>query len=316
MSNRTHSIGGGAWSPLSATVITETGCGEMISAIGLTTQGISVAPVDSFGNPVRTSINWLDSRAAFEASTMANHFGQDALFHTTGRLPRRGLTIPTIRWIRDHEPEVFDRTVMWHLPHSYLTSQMCGRSVVDHSLAAGTIGYDEDALSWSESICEWAGIDPGHLPCHRVGWATSRRAFRGSCCSVGPPAWDSSRGGRPRSEGGRLWCRNHLGHGYRLARYRGSRLCRDRRSTHRSAAAHTSVALCPRRPLGTRRGGAVGGSHGRMVRSPSVGRERPASSSGDRIADWQAKLPPALERFDLFPIWLGPEPPVPPRARE
>jgi xylulokinase len=99
---------------------------------------------------------------------MTERFGAEYLFQTTGRLPRQGLTIPTIRWMRDHEPELFGRTAMWHLPHSYLTKRMCGRSVVDHSLAAGTIGYDENTLAWSDAICDWAGCSPRSLP--EIDW--------------------------------------------------------------------------------------------------------------------------------------------------
>lgn len=135
-----------------------------VEGIGLTTQGISVVPVDRTGSPLRPSINWLDTRATAESEALERAHGPEAIYRTTGRRAHPALTLPKIAWMRRHEPDVARRVARWELPHSYLSLHLAGTSAVDRSLAAGTLGYDLHGLDWSVDLCQWAGISLDALP--------------------------------------------------------------------------------------------------------------------------------------------------------
>ena len=162
------------WVELSAEVIRkavrEAGVdpGE-VSALSISSQGITCVPVDRGFKPLRDAINWLDQRAADEMDEVVAAVGLQELYGITGKSPYPGYTLPVIMWLKRNEPEVFEDTHKFLLPHDFLCARFCGAPVTDHTMAGGTMLYDVPTQQWSDRLLGLFGIDRGLLP--ELRWA-------------------------------------------------------------------------------------------------------------------------------------------------
>ena len=78
---------------------------EDIRAVGVTSQGETIIPVDRDGQPLRSAIVWLDNRASVEAEAIAAAFDLDSFYEITG-LPEIIPSWPACKliWLRENEP--------------------------------------------------------------------------------------------------------------------------------------------------------------------------------------------------------------------
>ena len=67
--------------------------------------------VDKNGTPLRNSIIWADTRSGKEAQYIADHYGRDEFYYTTGHRLSSSHSITKLMWIRDHEPEVYKHLI-------------------------------------------------------------------------------------------------------------------------------------------------------------------------------------------------------------
>ena len=133
---------------------------EQIKAIGVSSQGISVIPVDGDFKPLPgcSGISWLDTRAEAELREALGVISEDEFFAVTGKHPSPLYTLPKLLWLKKHRPEAFSRAQKLLMPLDYLTARLCGRAVTDATMAGGTMLYDLDRGEWSVKLCDALGI--------------------------------------------------------------------------------------------------------------------------------------------------------------
>ncbi len=137
---------------------------ETIKGIGISTQGISVVPVDQNGNALRNAFSWLDRRAQQEAEKIEADFGAEGIFDLAGKPAMAAYTLPKLMWMKKHERKLYDSTYRFLLPHDYLVMKLTGEFLTDHTMAGGTLLYDIKKQGWSDEILEKEGIDRSKLP--------------------------------------------------------------------------------------------------------------------------------------------------------
>ena len=137
---------------------------QSIDAISVSSQGISVVPVDEQWNPLCNAISWLDTRAEAEAERFKNDFGEDKIRAITGKPCDRVYTLPKILWMKNNKPEIYQKAYKLCMPLDFLTAKLTGNFVTDHSMASGTLMYDLKNAYWCDEILEKYGIDKGKLP--------------------------------------------------------------------------------------------------------------------------------------------------------
>jgi xylulokinase len=142
-----------------------------ITGIGVSSQGITVVPVDDAGAPLRPALTWLDLRATAEAEALARARTPAEIFALAGRRPSAAYTLPKLMWLRSHEPHVVRRARYFLLPHDFLMARLTGAPSTDHTMAAATLCYDLKAGTWSEDLLSHAGLDPTRLA--PIRWASS-----------------------------------------------------------------------------------------------------------------------------------------------
>lgn len=139
--------------------------GWTVAALGLTTQGETLAPVDRDGAPLRPFIVWLDGRAEEEARQLAGALGADAFYRATGLPePTGALPLAKLLWLQKHEPELCARTCKYLLLEDYLLFWLTGRFVCEKSLATSTGWFSLGEDGWWGEALEAAGVCPDKLP--------------------------------------------------------------------------------------------------------------------------------------------------------
>lgn len=138
--------------------------GHNIKGISISSQGITVVPVDRNFNPLFAAINWLDTRAVTQIKTVSEKINLREMFTHTGKRLSSAYTLPKIIWIRENAPEIYDRTYMMLMPMDFLNAKFTGNPVTDYSMASGTLMYDIKNNCWSKKILDMFGISSTLLP--------------------------------------------------------------------------------------------------------------------------------------------------------
>ena len=86
------------------------------------------------------------------------------MYEINGHRVSPSYSIEKLMWIKEHEPEIYGKTIKMLLAKDYIICRLTGAFVTDYSEASGTDVFDLRHLKWSEEILEAAGIDPGKLP--------------------------------------------------------------------------------------------------------------------------------------------------------
>jgi len=137
---------------------------DRISAVGVSSQGISFVPVDINGHVLGNAISWLDTRAFAQAAELRGRFSAESLFAVTGKRISPVYTLPKIMWIRENKPETYCATYKFLMGLDYITYRMTGRFVTDYSMASGTMMFNIMKREWDENILGMCGIDTDKLP--------------------------------------------------------------------------------------------------------------------------------------------------------
>ncbi|MDX1357969.1 MAG: FGGY family carbohydrate kinase, partial [Clostridia bacterium] len=135
-----------------------------IKAIGVSSQGITVVPVDIEGKKLCNALTWLDMRASFECEALENKLGSSKIGKITGKRINPAYTLPKLMWIKAKRPEIYEKTHKFLLAHDYVINKLCGEFVTEDSLAAGTMAYDISTKNWDEGVIGIAGISMEKLP--------------------------------------------------------------------------------------------------------------------------------------------------------
>jgi xylulokinase len=132
------------------------------AAIGLSGQMHGATLLDQRGVVLRPCILWNDGRSAAECTALEQEW--PALRQVTGNLAMPGFTAPKLRWVREHEPEVFAKVAHVLLPKAYVRWRLCGEMIEDMSDASGTLWLDVGARRWSDDALGACGLAVQQMP--------------------------------------------------------------------------------------------------------------------------------------------------------
>ncbi len=182
--------------------------GSAVVAVGLTGQMHGLVLLDASDAVLRPAILWNDQRTAAACDAIRAAVGAERLIEITGNDALTGFTAPKLVWVRDNEPEVWDRVAHVLLPKDYLRLRLTGVHALDKADGAGTILFDLAARDWSAEVLAALRIDPALAApdLRRAGGDghdhDRRRPPPPGCVPV-PRSWPAAATSRPtRSESG------------------------------------------------------------------------------------------------------------------
>jgi len=135
-----------------------------IEGISFSGQMHGLVLLDERHRPLRNAILWNDTRTTEQCRQIYEIAGRERLLQITKNLALEGFTLPKILWVRQHEPEIFQRAKVFLLPKDYLRFRMTGKIHMEYSDAAGTMLLDLEKKEWSKELCRLLSIDPSICP--------------------------------------------------------------------------------------------------------------------------------------------------------
>jgi sugar (pentulose or hexulose) kinase len=137
---------------------------EAILAVGVSSQGETTICVDPEGKPLYPALVWLDHRAQAEARALDAILGEEVYARTGIPTIDPTWTACKIAWIRDHEPEIFQRTHQFLLAQNFIVQRMTGAFVTDGGVACTSMLLDISTHTWWDRAMEAVGLSPEQLP--------------------------------------------------------------------------------------------------------------------------------------------------------
>ncbi|MDO5729221.1 MAG: xylulokinase [Actinomycetaceae bacterium] len=135
-----------------------------IHAVGFSGQMMGVVPLDAEGEPVRPAIIWADTRSTKQCDRLLAQVSMEDAYKITGHRLNPTYSLTKIMWMRDNEPENFERMTKFCLAKDYVAYKLTGVIVTDPSDASSTNAYDQAAKGWSEEIIGAADLDLSLFP--------------------------------------------------------------------------------------------------------------------------------------------------------
>ena len=114
-------------------VLAASGCRPAeIAAIGIDGMSSLALPVDAEGVPLRRAMIWLDRRAREQSDRGRAEFEAQQLAISGNRCDPSCFA-PKVAWIREHEPEVYQRAASFLHANAYVVQRLTGALTMDVS---------------------------------------------------------------------------------------------------------------------------------------------------------------------------------------
>lgn len=119
--------------------------------------------MDENFNVLRPSIYWTDNRCQSQVQFLKDNHIETVLkevLHSPGSI----WTLPQIMWIKENEPDIWEKTEKICFAKDYVRHKLTNDYVTDYIEAEGSMFFDFNNLCWSEKLCNVLRFRPEKLP--------------------------------------------------------------------------------------------------------------------------------------------------------
>ncbi len=134
-----------------------------IKAIGISYQMHGLVCVDENFHPLRKSIIWCDSRAVPYGNTAFESIGHERCLSTVLNSPAN-FTAAKLAWVKEHEPQVFDKIKYIMLPGDYIALKLSGVPNTTVSGLSEGVFWDFKNNSLSNDVFSYFGFSQNIIP--------------------------------------------------------------------------------------------------------------------------------------------------------
>lgn len=134
-----------------------------VKGIGLSGQMHGAVLLDREDQVLRKAIIWCDQRSIRECEQITSLVGRERLVEITANPALTGFTASKVMWVKNNEPEVFEKTKKILLPKDYIRFRLTGEFATEVSDASGMQFLDVPRRKWSGEILDKLGIDRSML---------------------------------------------------------------------------------------------------------------------------------------------------------
>ncbi|OEU97062.1 xylulokinase [Streptomyces oceani] len=147
------------------------GCLEQYPGPASDVVGVSISglvgvtlPVDRTGRPLRQAMIWMDSRSEAQCRSIRERVGERRIQEVNGNRVAPWFIEPKALWLREHEPDVLERTHKLLSPAGFCTMRLTGEYAVNHGDAGLFYPYDHRQGRWDHALTEALGLPPAIYP--------------------------------------------------------------------------------------------------------------------------------------------------------
>lgn len=120
--------------------------------------------LDEEDQVIRPAILWNDGRSTEETEYLNTVIGKEKLTEYTANIAFAGFTAPKILWVKDKEPDNFNKISKIMLPKDYIAYRLSGTFCTDVSDASGMLLFDVKNKCWSKQMLDICHITESQLP--------------------------------------------------------------------------------------------------------------------------------------------------------
>ncbi len=137
---------------------------DEIAGIGVGGQMHGLVVLDENDKVIRPAILWNDGRTDKETDYLNSIIGKQKLSDLTANIAFAGFTAPKLLWLKNNEPENFEKISKIMLPKDYINYKLTGVHCTDYSDASGMLLLDVKNKCWSDEMLKICGIGEGQMP--------------------------------------------------------------------------------------------------------------------------------------------------------
>jgi len=184
-----------------------------ITAVAVSTFWHYLMGLGSEQEPLTPVYSWADTRSTRAAEQLKQRLNEESLHARTGCVFHPSYLPAKLWWLRESQPRVWDRTVLWMSFGEYLQLKLFGETICSISMASGTGLLDQLGCIWDREMLEVLSLRPEQLsplgdmdaPLQRLRRPFARRwpslhavpwfpaLGDGACSNIGSGCFNSSR---------------------------------------------------------------------------------------------------------------------------
>jgi xylulokinase len=135
-----------------------------VKGIGLSGQMHGSVFLDASDEVIRPAILWCDQRTGEQCEWITDAVGEELLVAETANPVLTGFQAPKIIWLRQREPENYDKLRKVLLPKDYIRLLLTGEYATEVSDASGTSLLNVKERRWSDAVLDKIDLSKDMLP--------------------------------------------------------------------------------------------------------------------------------------------------------
>ena len=161
---------------------------KQIAGVGLSGQMHGMVALDKNSNVIRRAILWNDQRTGKQCKEVVDAAGgEEGLLGLTNNLMLPGYTGGKILWLRENEPELYEKVKIILNPKDYIRYLLTGEYATEVSDASGTGLFDVRKRCWCDKLISLLKIPRDILPKCYESIETTGRLTRKASMETGLP---------------------------------------------------------------------------------------------------------------------------------
>ena len=140
------------WKAVCETLREVASLGHEIRMLAVSSIGEALVMVDTEDHILRNGIVYLDGRGPETVSHIRERAEETYLHGLTGVPVNPMYTLNRHIWLREHEPEIVEKTAHYFMFGDFIAYMLTGERLIDPSSASRTMLFDVKELAWSREI--------------------------------------------------------------------------------------------------------------------------------------------------------------------
>lgn len=120
--------------------------------------------LDGSDKVIRPALLWCDQRTEKQCREITEKIGKERLIELVCNPAVTGFTFPKLLWLRENEPENWNKVTTVLLPKDYIRLKLSGDKASDVADSSGTLLFDVQNRKWSSEMLSAFDIDENILP--------------------------------------------------------------------------------------------------------------------------------------------------------
>lgn len=166
-------------------ILSESGVNpQKIAAIGISYQMHGLVIVDRDHHVLRPAIIWCDGRAVEIGNKACRELGEDLCKQHFLNSPGN-FTASKLRWVKEHEPKIYDQIYKFMLPGDYIAMKLTGKIMTSVSGLSEGILWDYQKGELAQKLLDFYDIDEALVPQSVLNFSSQGQISQEAASEIG-----------------------------------------------------------------------------------------------------------------------------------